>query len=215
MKKSIVCIVFLIVFSCSFIVCANESYTKHYNENEIKEQSLKKALLENKEIKVEKGACNGSFIVKYPVRYKIKEEYIKYDAFPLCQISFDTQKEMEDIKLKLQNDYISNINWVTNLNFASNKEFDLIKESVLEEVVKISMTTNSLEVKMTKTIEKNKKGYCEIFAHGVFTKGIMTYKWTDITGNEGYINKEVIAILPLKDYNKYNIHFGNITYRYD
>lgn len=170
-------------------------------------------ILENPNMKMEPdGIRRGSFIVKYPVKYKKRKQRTKYDAFPIAKITFNTKGESSDSQLEISYDESSEISWVINVNITGEQEFGLIKASLSVDVGTTSTTTNCVGAKITKKVRKNTEGYCEIFAHGIYTAGTMVYKWADVAGNEGYSDKEIDATLPLRDYSRYNVHFGNLVY---
>jgi len=159
---------------------------------------------------------SGSFYSEWLDRYDPDYTQFKPDAFQLGKVSFDTRGESASTEITATYSQSHAVEWVFTGSASGSAEFNLLALEAEAEigvsVARASTTSDAIGATVKKTVPGGKYGYFGIYANGVRTSGAMVYKWRDVAGNSGEIERPAACTLPYQEYETFNVHFGNLRY---
>ncbi|MDW0115312.1 hypothetical protein QT711_19360 [Sporosarcina saromensis] len=152
---------------------------------------------------------------EWPVSYNPKTVVNSNTAFELAKVTFDS-RGATSAEIELEYNSSKTITWTVSGTVSGTAEFSIIGQrveaSASTTIARESSTSNAVVAKFKRGVQLNKTGYVKIYAHGIATTGTLQYKWQDVTGRTGYINKSISSRIPYQKYDGTYIHFGPVVY---
>jgi hypothetical protein len=161
-----------------------------------------------------KKKSNSSFYHEVPVSYLPKHTFIDKEAFEIAEFTFDTNGHPDDYKtVHVIYSGGSTITWThTGTAEGGMKIFDLIDAKLSYSIAYSTTISNSAGADVPYKVKKNSTGYVAIYAYGYKSNGAIKYKWDDVTGDSGFIYKDINSSIPYKKYSSNYIKFGELHY---